>query len=379
MNLFDEERAFWCLALSFVRGVGSIIAKRLIELFGSAKGVFEASREKLEYAVGQWVAHNIKNFQDWGKVEFVLSTAKRLGMKIITIEDDVYPKLLREIPDPPICLFVKGEIIPDALCVAFVGTRRPSSYGIEVTRYLVRSIAPCGVCITSGLAYGIDAVAHKSAVESGGITWAVLGSSLDRIYPSEHYGLAKQILDSGGALISEYPPPTPPAPENFPRRNRIISGLSKAVVVVEAPEKSGALITAYLALEQGRDVFAVPGNITSEKSKGANKLIKQGAYLVDEPEDILQHVVPHLKFEKKEEFGFAHPFLIKKEEEKDDLTEEQKKVLSVLDSEKPMHVDDIIRKTGLEPSEVLSALFQLEIMALVVSEGMGHWRKAKVQ
>ncbi len=378
--MVELEKAFYSLALTKVRGVGSIIGKRLVDFFGSAKEVFSADRVKIEQVAGKFVANNIKNFSKWSEVEEDLKIAVRLGQNIVCYEEeDRYPELLRHIPDPPLCLFYIGELKKDMLCVAVVGTRYPSSYGIEITRTFSSFLASTGICIVSGMAIGIDTVAHKGAVEVGGKTWAVLGSSIERIYPRSNVKLGREIVEKGGAILSEFPPGVSPSPENFPRRNRIIAGVSKAILITEAPEKSGALITAYLATEYGRDVFAVPGNISSEKSKGTNKLIKEGAYLTDSPDDIISQLIPDLSSQvEKSEFGFISPYTTAYEIKRPYLTEEEERILAVLDSENPIHIDDIIKKTNLEPSQVISMLVSLEIKALVVEEGMGYYKKPRV-
>ncbi|MDT7908091.1 MAG: DNA-processing protein DprA [Candidatus Calescibacterium sp.] len=372
----DLEIAFYSLALTKVRGVGSIIGKRLIDFFGSAKNIFSADKVKIEQAAGKFVAENIKKFSKWREVEEEIKLAQKLNQKIVCYEEkEKYPALLRNIPDPPICIFYKGELEKDMLCVAIVGTRSPSQYGIEVTKLFSSFLSSMGICIVSGLALGIDTVAHKSVVDVGGKTWAVLGSSVENIYPQSNAPIAKEILNKGGAIMSEFPPGVPPAPENFPRRNRIIAGISKAVLIAEAPEKSGALITAYLALEYGRDVFAVPGNITSKKSKGTNKLIKEGAFVAESPDDIISRVVPQLGQKVRDEkIGFVSPF-IAYEIKRQDISDEEEKILSVLDEETPIHIDDIIKRTGLDPSQVLSTLISLELKSLVVEEGMGYYKK----
>lgn len=373
MNL---DIAFYTFSLSQVRGVGSVIGKRLIDFFGSARGVFEADKVKIEQVAGKFVAENIKRFSGWKNAEETINLALRLGQGVICYEEqDSYPELLRRISDPPLCIFYRGNVIKDMLCVAVVGTRMPSSYGVDVTKNIVSVMASVGICIVSGLALGIDTISHKAAIDAGGRTYAILASSCDNIYPYRNEQLAKEIVDKGGAIISEFPPGTPPAEQNFPRRNRIIAGISKAIVVTEAPEKSGALITAYLGLEYGRDVFAVPGNITSQKSKGTNRLIKEGAYLVESPDDIMSVVVPHIaRSEKRSDFGLISPYI---EIKNPNLSDKEEAILSVLSEEIPIHVDDIIKRTLIDPSEVLSTLIALEIKGLVVEDGIGYYRKPR--
>ncbi len=374
----DLETSFYTLALTKVRGVGSIIGKRLIDFFGSAKSVFSADTSKIEEVVGKFVASNIKSFGRWKEVEDEIKLAHKLGQDIVCYEEkDKYPEFLSKIPDPPLCIFYRGVLSRDMLCIGIVGTRRPSSYGVEVTRSLSSYLASVGICIVSGLALGIDTVAHKSAIDAGGRTWAVLGSSCENIYPTSNISLVRQIMEKGGAIISEFPPGVMPSAENFPRRNRVIAGISKGVVVTEAPEKSGALITAYLAVEYGRDVFAVPGNISSSKSKGTNKLIKEGAYLVDSPDDIIARTVPQLLQKSHPDFGFVSPYTAY-EIKKAEISDFEFRILSLLDTENSIHIDEIIKKTQLDPQSVVSVLVSLEIKGLVIEEGMGYYKKPRV-
>jgi len=276
-----------------------------------------------------------------------------MGAEVVGLEEgDRYPLLLSQIPDPPVCLFVKGEIRPDEPCIAVVGTRRASSYGRLVAERIARELASQGICVVSGLARGIDSSAHRGALEAGGRTLAVLGTGLDIAYPPENKELQEEIA-LRGALITEFPLGTMPHPWNFPQRNRIISGLSYGVVVVEAPEDSGALITAATAAEQGREVFAVPGDVTREKSKGCHRLIKEGAKLVEGASDIIEEI-PALS-------GRPAPPLLKPPVE--GLSPVEAKVFSCLElSEK--HVDTIAAESGLPPGEVAKALTFLEIKGL---------------
>ncbi len=254
------------IALNMTPGVGPRAATKLLERFGSAESVFSATRMELEAlrlrpeAVESIMARDLHE-----RAAEEILRVRSLGADLLLLDDGVYPALLREIFDPPITLYVKGEWAAclDEPCVAIVGSRRSSTYGQNAAMMLSRDLAERGVTIISGLARGIDAAAHRGAIEAGGRTAAVMGTGLDQIYPRDHRRLADEILEHGGALVSEFPLETPPAPQNFPYRNRVISGLSLGVVIVEAAENSGSLITARLALEQGREVFAVTGNITS--------------------------------------------------------------------------------------------------------------------
>jgi DNA processing protein len=268
-----------------------------------------------------------------------------------------YPKLLKEIHDPPEYLFTKGEIKPEEFCLGVVGTRKYSDYGKQVTYKIVRELAKTGITIVSGLAYGIDSFAHKSTLEVGGRTIAVLGAGIDRdhIYPKEHKNLAEKIINQNGAVISEYSPGTSPSKYTFPKRNRIISGLSHGVLVIEAPESSGALITADSALDQNREVFTIPHNITSTTGAGPNQLIKEGATPVTSAEGIFNEF--HLDFEQKKEQRKVEP---------NNKTEEV--ILDHL-SNKPVHVDNIVKQSELTSSEVNSSLSMMELRGVVKNLG----------
>ncbi|HYX41392.1 MAG TPA: DNA-processing protein DprA, partial [Pyrinomonadaceae bacterium] len=278
------------IALNMTPGVGPRVAARLLERFGGAEEVFGALRAELEsLRLRPETLESIVLRDRREAAEQELVRLRELGADVLVLDDGTYPALLREIADPPITLYVKGEwqACLDAPCVALVGSRRCSTYGQNTATLLARELASRGVTIISGLARGIDAAAHRGALEAGGRTVAVLGTGVDEVYPRDHKKLAAEILAQGGALVSQFPLATPPIPENFPYRNRIISGLSLGVVLVEAAENSGSLITARLALEQGREVFAVPGNITSRNSFGTNYLIKAaGAKLVQQWQDV---------------------------------------------------------------------------------------------
>ena len=365
-----EDYKFWCIGLSKVRGIGCIIGKHLIETFTSAEKIFSASEEELAGVVGKELAKRIKNFSGWDLVEKEIHTSEKIGSSCVCLEDKDYPPMLRNIADPPLYFYYLGNYVSDALCISIVGTRRPTPYGVEVAHRFSSTLSSAGICISSGFARGIDTVAHKAAVESNGVTWAILGSGIDKIYPPENLSLFKKILDKG-LIISEFPAGTPPNAENFPRRNRIISGISRGVVVIEAPERSGALITAYLSMEQGREVFAVPGNITSEKSAGPHKLIKDGARLVGSPEEILSELLPSPPLFKMKSKIVPEDT----DETTNSLTQEESKIYSALDSKTAVHIDDLIRKTGLDASKAISTILMLEMKGLVKEEGMGFYIK----
>src|SRR5215211_3662720 len=286
------------IALNMTPGVGPRAAAKLLERFGSAEAVFNATRGELEsLRLRPEAVESIRARDLFEKAEDEISRVRELGADLLLLDDGVYPALLREIFDPPVTLYLKGawEQCLNSPCVAVVGSRRCSTYGQNAATMLARDLAQRGVTIISGLARGIDAAAHRGALEAGGRTVAVMGTGLDQVYPRDHRKLAQEILAGGGALVSEFPLETPPAPQNFPYRNRVISGLSLGVLIVEAAENSGSLITARLALEQGREVFAVPGNITSRNSFGTNYLIKgAGAKLVQQWQDVCAELPPEI-------------------------------------------------------------------------------------
>lgn len=289
----------------------------------------------------------------------------RENIWLITEQDPSYPPSLKEIPSPPLMLYGRGEVSAlgkENILLGVVGTRRPTSYGVETTGSIVRELIAAGVSVVSGLATGIDAEAHRVALEERGTTIGVLGSGLDRdaIFPPENKGLAQKIVEAGGAIISEYAPGTPAAKEHFPARNRIISGLARGTLVVEAREKSGALITARLALEQNREVFAVPGSVFSPTSRGPNRLIKDGAKLVQNASDILEELgMEYNNINKK----IAHELL----DEKEQL------ILQIL--EEPMGVDLLKEKTGLETAVIVTSLSLLELKGAVKNLGQDTYQK----
>src|SRR5688572_12787504 len=285
------------ISLNMTPGVGPRAATKLLERFGSPDAVFQARRTELESVrlKPETIESILKReFEDKAIEE--LENVKNLGGDILILDDGSYPALLREIADPPITLYVKGDwqACFEQPCVAVIGSRMCSTYGQNASEMLARDLAARGICIVSGLARGIDAAAHRGAIRGGGKTIAVLGTGLDNVYPRENTRLVKEILESGGAVVSQFPLGTPPLKDNFPYRNRIISGLSLGVLIVEASERSGSLITARLATEQNREVMAVPGNITSRNSFGTNYLIKAGAKLVQQWQDVVAELPPDI-------------------------------------------------------------------------------------
>lgn len=345
------DNKFYLLALNMVKGLGPLRIKVLLEYFSSPSDIFEANRAQLMKVpgLGKEIIKRLKEF-DFKLVEEEFKLCQENGIEICSIDDPSYPELLKQIPDPPPILYVKGEFNSGDLRFAIVGSRRASFYGISVAERFGYELASLGFCIVSGMARGVDSAAHRGALNAGGKTIAVLGSGLLNIYPPENKELAKEIASSG-ALISEFPLRTPPARENFPRRNRIISGLSCGVLVVEAGLRSGALITADLALEQGRDVFAIPGRLNSPTSVGTNKLIKQGAKLVQDIQDILEEY--GINIERANE--------IKSNLE---LDPRSKKIIDTL-REEEADLDELVIKTGLGIQELNQLLLELEVKGII--------------
>ena len=344
------------LGLKTVPGVGNLLFLHLIQHFGgAAENVLSASREELLQVEGvnDRLASIIQGYKIPGKVQEDLALARKNGIKMITFSDPDYPPLLRHIHDPPPVLYVYGTLYPDSHNIAIVGSRNATSYGRSVTERLSSDLAGRGFTVVSGMARGIDSAAHAGALAAGARTIAVLGCGLGTIYPATNKKLFYRIAESG-AVISEFPFLTPPEPHNFPIRNRIISGLALGTVIVEATHKSGSLITARLAAEQGREVFAVPGSITSFKSMGTHRLIKQGAKLVEHVEDIVEEL----------NVVMQESFTDTKDEPKVSLTPDEKKIIDEL-SPYPEHIDQLARRVPLSAAQVSGLLIQLELKGLV--------------
>jgi DNA processing protein len=351
-----DDKAWW-VALHLVPGVGRITFKKLVGYFGDPCAVMRATAGQLTRVsgIGPKIAQAIVGFQAERAVEHELRVVKAVGCQIVTAVDASYPPLLKTIEDPPPVLYVKGDVGDPAVpAVAVVGSRRPSTYGKVVAEQLAHGLAECGITVVSGLARGIDSMAHLKTLESGGRTLAVLGCGLSYIYPAENRRLAERICHQG-AIVSEFPMTTKPERLNFPLRNRTISGLSLGTLVVEAGERSGALITAQWALDQGRDVFAVPGNVTAPTSRGTNRLIKMGAKLVERVEDILEELpqyaigVEHQRAPKQEELCLA------------DSTPDERRLLALLDPVEGRHIDWIIEHAHFPTSMVSALLLKLEL------------------
>ncbi len=351
-----EQRAL--VALSLVPGVGPGRIRALLAALGSAEAVLGASRNTLADVqdIGPQTASAIVGFDDYDAVDAQLAEAEKIGARLITAWDAEFPRLLRQIYDPPAFLWLRGTLTDaDARSIAIVGTRRATEYGRRQAEEFAAELVRQGLTVVSGLAYGIDAEAHKGAVQTGGRTLAVLGSGVDRIYPAKHKRLADGIM-AQGALLSEYPLGAEPDAPNFPRRNRIISGLALGTLVVEAFEKGGALITARLALEQNREVFAVPSPIHSRAGRGTNRLIQQGhAKLVLSVDDILDELNLPRATESNAAAADVPP---------PDLSDIERRLYEAIGPD-PTHIEPICDRTQLDPSTALVYLLSLEFKGLI--------------
>jgi DNA processing protein len=358
------------LALSLTPGLGQTKSRKLVEHFGSAEGVFRASLTELEGAGIQAVAAQslaTGKSAELAREEIARSCAA--GVALISLDDPQYPARLKEIYDPPLILYIRGntEILAKP-GIAMVGTRHPTPYGVGMAERLACDLAAQGLVIISGMARGVDTASHRGAISAKGKTLAVFGTGVDVIYPKENSRLSEQILALGGALISEFPLGTFAAPQNFPIRNRILSGMSLGVLVVEAAEYSGTRITARLALEQNRDVFAVPGNVTNKNSWGPNTLIKQGAKLVATWEDVWEDLPTEVRLAltppaspESQSSSTASLF------PDDGLPPHEKRLLSLLKADEATHIDELVEKLEAEmsSSEIFAALFELELTGKV--------------
>lgn len=361
---------YW-LALKRVEGIGNIAFKSLVEALGSPEAVFHASINTLTSipGIGKTSAARIKSFKDWQAIDEELSWIDKRKISMITFQDDLYPDALLHIYDFPPILYVNGTLQRDDIRVAVVGSRLASPYGKYSTEKLCRELAFHGVTVVSGMARGIDSAAHRGAIAAKGITIAVLGCGLDIIYPPENEKLYHDIA-AHGAVISEFPCGTPPNAPNFPARNRIISGISLGVVVVEATDKSGSLITARIAGEQGREVYAVPGSIDAVGSKGTNKLIKEGAKLVETVYDILEELSPLIKTPlRNAETPLGgnrrlESVLPRQDHAGPDLDDDEAVIWNSLAAE-PVDVNGIIQSTGWTAGHVLNILMRLELRDMV--------------
>jgi len=354
------------LALSLTPGLGPTRARKLVEHFGSPQAVFCASLTELEAAAIQAIsAQSIATGKSAELAREEIARVADAGIKVLSMNDPFYPRHLKQIYDPPIILYVRGDAEQlNKPGIAMVGTRHPTPYGSGMAERLACDLAAQGLGIISGMARGVDTASHRGAISAKGKTVAVFGTGVDVIYPKENSRLSEQILSFGGALISEFPLGTFAAPQNFPIRNRILSGMSIGVLVVEAAEYSGTRITARLALEQNRDVFAVPGNVTNKNSWGPNTLIKQGAKLVATWEDVWEDLPTEVRL------ALTPPPTPESQSESaaslfpdDGLPPHERRILSLLKADEATHIDELVEKleSELSSSEIFAALFELEL------------------
>lgn len=349
------------VALNMIPGIGPVRVRAMRERLGSATAILEASASELETVpgIGPEVARQVAHWRETVDLEGELERIEKAGVVVVTCEDAEYPPNLREIYDPPLVLYVRGTLRADEkLAFSIVGSRRTTLYGQEMARRLAFQLARGGATVVSGLARGIDSYAHRGALQAGGRTVAVLGCGIDQVYPPENTGLAAEIVEKGGAVVTEFPFGTRPDRQTFPMRNRVVSGWSLGVVVVEANLTSGALITARMAAEQGRQVFAVPGRVDSVLSRGTNRLIKDGAKLTEDAEDVwaeFEYLMRPVNSESTQETTTG-PRLV--------LNEWEQKILAAMGDEEPA-VDEIVRATGLTTALVSATLLGLEMKRVV--------------
>ncbi|MFC2041513.1 DNA-processing protein DprA [Chloroflexota bacterium] len=364
MEVSKEDTKYW-VGFSLIPGIGHVRFTQLESYFGNLKDAWQATPAELKSSgLDNGSIRSITSGRPKVSLDAEVEKLERYGVKALTWHDPNYPPRLKEIYDYPAVLYIRGSLLPeDEWCLAVVGTRRATVYGKQVAEEIVADLAKSKITIVSGLARGIDSVAHHSALEAGGRSLAIFACGLDTVYPAENATLARRIMQQG-ALISEYPLGTKPRAENFPRRNRIMSGLSLGVLVAEAGETSGAMITANMALEQNREVFAVPGSILSPSSRGTNHLIQEGAKLVRDYTDILEELnltAVARQIEMKEIIP---------------ASDTEALLLKQLGAE-PVHIDEVCRSSGLPVSEVSSTLAMMELKGLVKQMGAMNYALAR--
>ena len=364
LRMENKDIKYW-VGFSLIPGIGRVKLTQLENYFGNLQDAWQASPAELKHSgLDRNSINALTSRRAKVSPEAEMEKLDRYGVKVLTWNDQDYPSRLKEIYDYPPVLYVRGSLLPeDEWCLAVVGTRRATVYGRQVTGEMVADLAQSRITIVSGLAKGVDTIAHQSALDTGGRSIAVFGCGLDIVYPAENANLARRIMQQG-ALISEYPLGTRPKPENFPRRNRIMSGLSLGVLVVEAGETSGAMITAHLALEQNREVFAIPGSILSPASRGTNRLIQEGAKLVSDYTDILEEL--NLT-------SIAHQIELK---EVIPASDTETLLLKRLSAE-PTHIDEVCRSSGLSTSTVSSTLAMMELKGMVKQVGTMNYVLAR--
>jgi len=360
-----EELQFW-VAFNHVNGIGAVRFRQLLQKFGTLEKAWSASSIELRLiGIQEKSIQFFEKFRDQTDPEKLFQSIIGKGISVISWNDENYPSLLKQISAPPPILYYKG-ILPDpqAKYIAVVGTRRMTSYGREMAREISSFLAAHQVVIVSGLARGIDGIAHQAALDVGGCTVAVLGCGVDKIYPPEHRIMAEKIT-ANGAILSDYPPGTPPDRINFPPRNRIISGMAGGCIIVEAGEKSGSLITARFAAEQGREVFVIPGNFNAPQSQGSNRLIRDVARPLCDKEELLEfiqswHCSNPVSMIKPVQMSFEDP--------------QEREILSLIELE-ALHIDEISRKTALQPGRIASIMMMLELKGFVIEVAPQTYQK----
>jgi DNA processing protein len=357
----DADAPYW-MALRDVTGIGPVRFDRLLNAFGSIRAAWEADQRALAAVLDRRSLEHLLGHRRAVEPVAEYDRLRSEGIDVVTLRHDRYPDLLREIPAPPPVIFVRGEVLlSDRRAVAIVGTRRLSAYGREMARTLAADLARAGVTVVSGLARGVDGIAHAAALDAGGRTIAVLGNGVRSVYPPEHRSLAARIA-AQGAVLSDFHPDASPDGPNFPARNRLISGLALGVVVVEAPSRSGALITVDFAADQGRDVFAVPGTVLSPASAGSNRILRDGARLVRSADDILEDL---RLGEASKQLALDTPAA---------LDEPSRRVLSVLTAD-PRHIDEISATVGIPIAGLSSMLMTLELQGFVRNVGAQYYAR----
>ncbi len=352
------------LAMTMTPGIAARLSARLLREFGSPEGVFRASLTAIESCnVPAPVAQALYKKQHFWRAEKEVAALRAVGARLINWSEPEFPQSLLQIYDPPVMLYVRGDAqILNQPTISIVGTRGPTAYGAQVTERLARDLAKRGLVIVSGLARGVDAIAHQGTTAVGGRAIGVIGTGIDVCYPKENKKLYAKVLERG-AILSEFPIGSHPAPENFPVRNRIIAGMPLGVVIVEGKQYSGSLITARLAMEFGREVFGVPGNVTQEMSFAPNQLIKQGAKLVTSAEDVIEELPTPVRA------ALVQAETVESEQRnllaETALNVSQKRIYDLLSIEEPRGIDDIVETSGLNSSEVLATLFDLEMKGMV--------------
>jgi DNA processing protein len=360
----EPDASLSWLALTLTPGIAARLTARLLREFGTPEAVFHASLPALQACnLPATAAQAIYKRQTFWRAEKEVDAIRRIGCRILNCTEPEYPQSLLQIYDPPALLYVRGDSsVLNAPSLSIVGTRRPTVYGTQMAERLGRDLAKRGLVIISGLARGVDALSHAGALSAGGRAIGVLGTGIDVCYPKENKKLFERVLEKG-AIISELPTGSHPAPENFPVRNRIIAGMPVGVVIVEGKQHSGSLITARLAMEFGREVFGVPGNVTQEVSFAPNQLIKQGAKLVTSADDVIEELPTPIRA------ALVQAEAVESEQRNllaaQSLNPTEQRIYALLSVEEPRHIDDLVETTGLNSSEVLATLFELEMKGII--------------